>query len=43
MDRDAATDLAAETAEQGMLLGAANNIEAVMANLENRSPQWSRA
>ena len=43
MDCDAATGLAAETAEQGMLLGAANNIEAVMANLENRSPQWSRA
>jgi enoyl-CoA hydratase/carnithine racemase len=43
MDCDAATGLAAETAEQGTLLGTPNNIEAVMANLENRSPQWSRA
>jgi enoyl-CoA hydratase/carnithine racemase len=43
MDCDAATGLAAETAEQSMLLGTPNNIESVMANLESRSPQWSRA
>jgi enoyl-CoA hydratase/carnithine racemase len=43
MDCDAATGLAAETAEQGKLLGALNNVEAVMANLEKRLPQWSRA
>jgi enoyl-CoA hydratase/carnithine racemase len=38
---DAATGLAAETAEQKALLGNANHVEAVMANLENRAPQWS--
>lgn len=43
MDCDAATGLAAETAEQSMLLGTPNNVEAVRANLENRLPQWSRA
>ena len=43
MDCDAATGLAAETAEQGKLLGAPNNVEAVLANLEKRLPQWSRA
>lgn len=42
-DRDAAVGLAAETAEQAALLGTPNNVEAVMANLENRPPQWSRA
>jgi len=40
---DAATGLAAETAEQKALLGKANHVEAVRANLENRSPQWSSA
>jgi enoyl-CoA hydratase/carnithine racemase len=40
---DAATGLAAETAEQKALLGKPNHLEAVRANLENRSPQWSRA
>ncbi|MES5484610.1 crotonase/enoyl-CoA hydratase family protein [Bradyrhizobium sp. INPA03-11B] len=39
-DRDAAIGLAAETAEQALLLGAPNHIEAVRANLERRSPQW---
>ncbi|MDH2382888.1 crotonase/enoyl-CoA hydratase family protein [Bradyrhizobium sp. CER78] len=39
-DRDAATGLAAETAEQALLLGAPNHIEAVRANLERRPPQW---
>jgi enoyl-CoA hydratase/carnithine racemase len=43
MDCDAATGLAAETAEQSMLLGTPNNVESVMANLENRLPRWSRA
>jgi enoyl-CoA hydratase/carnithine racemase len=42
-DRDAAVGLATETAEQAALLGTPNNVEAVMANLENRPPQWSRA
>jgi enoyl-CoA hydratase/carnithine racemase len=40
---DAATGLAAETAEQKALLGKTNHVEAVKANLENRMPQWSRA
>jgi enoyl-CoA hydratase/carnithine racemase len=40
---DAATGLAAETAEQKALLGTANHIEAVTANLEGRAPQWSNA
>lgn len=40
---DAATGLAAETAEQGALLGKANQVEAVRANLEHRAPQWSFA
>jgi len=35
--------LAAETAEQGALLGRPNHIEAVTANLENRMPNWSAA
>jgi len=39
---DAATGLAAETAEQKELLGKPNHIEAVKANLENRTPVWSR-
>ncbi|MGN1289019.1 MAG: crotonase/enoyl-CoA hydratase family protein [Bradyrhizobium sp.] len=39
-DRDAATGLAAETAEQALLLGAPNHVEAVRANLERRPPQW---
>ena len=38
---DAAAGLAAETAEQKALLGTANHVEAVRANLENRRPQWS--
>jgi len=38
---DAATGLAAETAEQKELLGKPNHIEAVKANLENRTPVWS--
>jgi enoyl-CoA hydratase/carnithine racemase len=40
---DAATGLAAETAEQKALLGKANHVEAVRANLEKRAPQWSSA
>ena len=40
---DAATGLAAETAEQKALLGQPNHIEAVSANLESRPPQWSYA
>lgn len=40
---DAATGLAAETAEQKALLGKPNHIEAVRANLEHRAPQWSCA
>ncbi|PDT72773.1 crotonase/enoyl-CoA hydratase family protein [Bradyrhizobium sp. C9] len=42
-DRDAATGLAAETAEQALLLGTPNHVEAVRANLERRPPQWSFA
>ncbi|VIO66901.1 crotonase/enoyl-CoA hydratase family protein [Bradyrhizobium ivorense] len=38
---DAATGLAAETAEQARLLGTPNHIEAVRANLERRPPSWS--
>jgi enoyl-CoA hydratase/carnithine racemase len=38
---DAATGLAAETAEQAALLGQPNHIEAVRANLEGRAAQWS--
>lgn len=37
---DVATGLAAETAEQAALLGAANHIEAVRSNLDNRAPRW---
>ncbi|MBR0692450.1 crotonase/enoyl-CoA hydratase family protein [Bradyrhizobium lablabi] len=37
---DAATGLAAETAEQARLLGTPNHVEAVRANLEQRAPQW---
>ncbi|OAF02343.1 enoyl-CoA hydratase [Bradyrhizobium centrolobii] len=40
---DAATGLAAETAEQAALLGSYNHVEAVRSNLENRPPQWSCA
>lgn len=40
---DAHTGLAAETAEQKGLLGQPNHIEAVMANLEKRAPNWSNA
>jgi enoyl-CoA hydratase/carnithine racemase len=40
---DAATGLAAETAEQKALLGKANHIEAVSAHLEGRMPQWNCA
>jgi enoyl-CoA hydratase/carnithine racemase len=42
-DCDAATGLAAETAEQQRLLGKANHVEAVSANLEGRTPQWNYA
>lgn len=38
---DVATGLAAETVEQAALLGAANHIEAVRSNFENRVPRWS--
>ena len=38
---DAATGLAAETAEQKELLGKPNHVEAVRANLEKRTPIWS--
>jgi len=38
---DAATGLAAETAVQATLLGTPNHVEAVRANLEHRTPQWS--
>ena len=38
---DAATGLAAETAEQAALLGTPNHIEAVRSNLEGRTPRWS--
>ena len=40
---DAATGLAAETAEQAQLLGRPNHVEAVRANLERRPPRWSVA
>ncbi|VIO65550.1 Short-chain-enoyl-CoA hydratase [Bradyrhizobium ivorense] len=40
---DAATGLAAETAEQAQLLGTPNHVEAVRANLERRPPRWSVA
>lgn len=43
VDCNAETGLAAETAEQKALLARPNNIEAVMANLENRPARWSRA
>lgn len=43
VDCNAATGLAAETAEQNALLARPNNIEAVMANLEKRPARWSRA
>jgi enoyl-CoA hydratase/carnithine racemase len=42
-DCDAATGLAAETDEQQRLLGQANHVEAVNANLEGRVPQWNPA
>ena len=35
--------IAAETTEQGALLGRPNHVEAVMANLEKRRPNWSIA
>lgn len=38
---DAATLLAAETAEQSRLIGSANQAEAVRANLENRPPRFA--
>jgi enoyl-CoA hydratase/carnithine racemase len=40
---NAAAGLAAETAEQKVLLGTPNHVEAVRANLENRMPRWSCA
>ncbi len=40
---DAATLLAAETAEQSRLIGSANQMEAVKANLENRPPRFAPA
>jgi enoyl-CoA hydratase/carnithine racemase len=40
---DAATGLAAETEEQKTLLGQPNHVEAVRANLENRTPVWSNS
>ncbi|KJC44452.1 crotonase/enoyl-CoA hydratase family protein [Bradyrhizobium sp. LTSP857] len=40
---DAATGLAAETAEQAALLGSPNHVEAVRSNLEKRPPRWSCA
>ncbi|WGD52614.1 crotonase/enoyl-CoA hydratase family protein [Bradyrhizobium sp. CB1650] len=40
---DAATGLAAETAEQAALLGSRNHVEAIRSNLEHRMPQWSSA
>ncbi|WP_076863363.1 crotonase/enoyl-CoA hydratase family protein [Bradyrhizobium mercantei] len=39
-DGDAAIVLAAETAEQALLLGTPNHIEAVRVSLERRPPQW---
>ena len=38
---DVEAQLTAETTEQAALLGSANQIEAVRANLENRAPNWS--
>ena len=38
-----AAGLAAETAEQAALLGRPNHVEAVMANLEKRAPNWNAA
>lgn len=40
---DAASGLAAETAEQAKLLGSVNHVEAVRSNLERRAPRWSPA
>jgi len=40
---DAATGLAAETEAQRTLLGQPNHVEAVRANLENRTPVWSNS
>jgi enoyl-CoA hydratase/carnithine racemase len=40
---DAASGLAAETAEQKDLLGKPKHVEAVRANLERRTPRWSHA
>jgi enoyl-CoA hydratase/carnithine racemase len=39
--RDAEAALTAETSEQKALLGSANQVEAVRANLEKRMPSWS--
>jgi enoyl-CoA hydratase/carnithine racemase len=41
--RDAEAALAAETSEQKALLGSANQVEAVRANLEKRMPSWSNS
>jgi len=38
---DVAALLAAETAEQKRLIGSANQVEAVRANLENRPPRFA--
>jgi enoyl-CoA hydratase/carnithine racemase len=38
---DVAAGLAAETAEQAALLGTPNHVEALISNLENRTPRWS--
>ncbi|WP_158669385.1 crotonase/enoyl-CoA hydratase family protein [Bradyrhizobium guangdongense] len=40
---DAASGLAAETAEQAGLLGSVNHLEAARSNLERRAPRWSFA
>lgn len=40
---DAASGLAAETAEQAALLGSVDHVEAVRSNLEHRAPRWSHA
>lgn len=41
VSRDACEGLAAETSEQKALLGSANQVEAVRANIEKRMPNWS--
>jgi enoyl-CoA hydratase/carnithine racemase len=38
---DVEEQLTAETTEQAALLGSANQVEAVRANLEKRAPNWS--